>query len=81
MISILADRLEVSDNGTGLNERLLSEIKLYVLSLKVLSRYSPYMSHILFTLVTFIFTFYVDEIPEIAQEEFIEMINDSGVKT
>lgn len=73
MFPILADRLGKSDNGTGLIESLLSEIKVHLLSLKALSKYFPDISHKLFPLVTFTFIFCVDEIPEIAQEGFIEM--------
>jgi hypothetical protein len=58
---------------------LLSEIKVHLLSLKALSKYFPDISHKPFPLVTFTFTFYVDEIPEIAQEEFIEMKNDAAI--
>jgi hypothetical protein len=42
MFPILAARPEESNNGTGLNESLLSEIKVYLLCLKEeLSRYFP----------------------------------------
>jgi hypothetical protein len=77
---ILDDRLGKSDNGTSLIESLLSEIKVYLLRSKALSKYFPDISHKLFPLVTFTYTFYVDEIPEIAQEEFIEMKNDAAIK-
>jgi hypothetical protein len=42
MFPILAARPEESNNGTGLNESLLSEIKVHLLRMKEeLSRYFP----------------------------------------
>jgi hypothetical protein len=82
MFPVLAAHLEESNNGTGLNERLISEIKVHLLCLKKeLSRYFPDISNKLFPLVKSSFTFDFEEIPEIAQEEFIEMINDTGIKS
>jgi hypothetical protein len=82
MFPILAARLEESNSGTGLNESLLSEIKVHLLCLKEeLSRYFPEKSNKLFPLVKSLFTFDFDEIPEIAQEELIEMINDKGIES
>jgi hypothetical protein len=82
MFPILAARLEESNNGTGLNESLLSKIKVYLLCLKEeLSRYFPVISNKFFPLVNSPFTFDFDEIPEIAQEELIEMINDKGIES
>jgi hypothetical protein len=46
-----------------------------------LSRYFPDISNKLFPLVKSPFTFDFEEIPEIAQEELIEMINDTGIKS
>jgi hypothetical protein len=46
-----------------------------------LSRYFPDISKKLFPLVKSPFTFDFEKIPEIAQEEFIEMINDTGIKS
>jgi hypothetical protein len=46
-----------------------------------LSRYFPDISNKLFPLVKSPFTFDFDEIPEIAQEELIEMINDTGIES
>jgi hypothetical protein len=46
-----------------------------------LSRYFPDTSNKFFPLVKFPFTFDFDDISEIAQEEFIEMINDTGIKS
>jgi hypothetical protein len=46
-----------------------------------LSRYFPIISNKLFPLVKSPFTFDFDEISEIAQEELIEMINDTGIKS
>jgi hypothetical protein len=46
MFPILAARLEESNNGTGLNESLLSDIKVHLLCLKEqLSRYFPDISN------------------------------------
>jgi hypothetical protein len=46
-----------------------------------LSRYFPDISNKLFPLVKSPFTFDFEEVPEIAQEELIEMINDMGIKS
>jgi hypothetical protein len=82
MFPILAACLEESNNGTGLNESLISEIKVHLLCLKEeLSRYFPDISNKLFPLVKSPFIFDFEEIPEIAQEELIEMINDTGIKS
>jgi hypothetical protein len=82
MFPILAARLEESNSGAGLNKSLLSEIKVQLLCLKEeLSRYFLDISNKLFPLVKFPFTFDFDEMPEIAQEELIEMINDTGTKS
>jgi hypothetical protein len=82
MFPILAARLEESNNGTGLNESLLSEIIVHLLCLKEeLSRYFLDISNKLFPLVKSPFTFDFEEIPGIAQEEFIEMTNDTGIKS
>jgi hypothetical protein len=82
MFPVLAARLEESNNGTGLNESLISEIKVHSLCLKEeLSRYFPYISNKLFPLVKSPFTFDFEEIPEIAQEELIEMRNVTGIKS
>jgi hypothetical protein len=79
---VLAARLEESNSGTGLNKCLLSEIKVDLLCLKEeLSRYFADISNKLFPLVKSPFTFDFDEIPEIAQEELIEMIDDTGIKS
>jgi hypothetical protein len=67
--------------ATGLIERLLLEIKVHLLCLKDLSRYFPDISNKLFPLVKSPFTFDFDEIPEITQEELIEMINGTGIKS
>jgi hypothetical protein len=81
MFPILAARLEESNSDTGLNEIFILEIKVHFLCLKEeLSRYFPEKNK-LFPLVKSHFTFDFDEIPEIAQEEFIEMINDTGIKS
>jgi hypothetical protein len=80
MFPILAARLEQNNNGTGLNESLISEIKMHLLCLKEeFSRYFPDISNKLFPLVKSPFDF--EEIPEIAQEKLIEMINDTGNKS
>jgi hypothetical protein len=82
MFPILAARLEESKNDTGLNDSLTSEIKVHLLCLKEeLSRYFPDISNKLFHLVKSPFTFDFEEIPEIAQEELIEMICDTGIKS
>jgi hypothetical protein len=82
MFPILAARLEDINNGTGLNESLISEIKVHSLCLKEeLSRYFLDISNKLFPSVKSPFTFDFEEIPESAQEEFIEMINDTGIKS
>jgi hypothetical protein len=82
MFPVLAARLEESNNGIGLNKSMLSEIKVHLLCLKKeLSRYFPDISNYPFPLVKSPFTFDFDGIPEIAQEELIEMINDSGIKS
>jgi hypothetical protein len=71
-----------SDNGAGLNEGLMSEIEVHLLCLKEeFSRYFPDISYKLFPLVKFLFTFDFDKIPEIAQEELIEITNDTGIKS
>jgi hypothetical protein len=81
MFPVLAARLEESNNGTCLNESLISEIKVYLLCLKEeLSRYFLDISNKLFPLVRSLFIFDFEEIPEIAQEELIQMINDAGIK-
>jgi hypothetical protein len=78
MFPILAARLEESNNGTGLNESLISEIQVHLLCFKEeISRYFPDISSKLFPFVKSPF----EEIPEIAQEELIEMINDTGIKS
>jgi hypothetical protein len=46
-----------------------------------LSRYFPDISKKLFPLVKSPFTFDFEGIPEIAQEELIERINDTGIKS
>jgi hypothetical protein len=62
MFPILAARLEESNNGTGLNESLLSEIKVHLLCLKEeLSRYFPDIPNKLFPLVKSPFTFDFDK--------------------
>jgi hypothetical protein len=46
-----------------------------------LSKYFHDLSNKLFPLVESPFTFDFEEIPEFAQEELIEMINDTGTKS
>jgi hypothetical protein len=82
MFPVLAARPEENNNGTGWNESLLSEIKVHLICLKEeLSRYFPDISYKLFPLVKSPFTFDFDEISQIAQEELIEMINDTGIES
>jgi hypothetical protein len=82
MFPILAAHPEESNNNTGLNETLLSEIKVHFLcSKEELSRYFPDISNKLFPFAKSPFIFDFDEIPEIAQEELIEMINETGIKS
>jgi hypothetical protein len=67
MFRILAVRPEDCNNGTGLNESLISEINLHLQCWKrKLSRYFPDISNKLFPLVKSPFTFGFDEVPEIA---------------
>jgi iron-sulfur cluster repair protein YtfE (RIC family) len=69
MFPVLAACLEKNNNVTGLNESLLSEIKVHLLCLKEeLSRYFSDISNKLFPLVKSPFTFDFGEMPEIAQE-------------
>jgi hypothetical protein len=82
MFPVLAARLEESNNGTGLNESILSEIKVHLLCLKEeLSRYFPDISNKLFPLGKSSFAFDFDETSESTQKELIEMINDTGIKS
>jgi hypothetical protein len=81
MFPILAARPE-ENSGTGWNESLLSEIKVHLFCLKEeLSRYFLDISYKLFPLVKSPFTFDFDEIPEIAQEKLIKMINHTGIES
>jgi hypothetical protein len=81
-VSNLAARIEESNNGTGLNESLISDMKVHLPCLKEeLSRYFLDISNKLFPLVKSPFKFDFKEVPEIAQEELIEMINDTGIKS
>jgi hypothetical protein len=55
-------------------------MKVYLLSFEELLRYFPDMSKKHFSLAKSLITFDLADMPEIAHEDFVELVNDTDIK-